>query len=181
MMKKYYTESGEKIRNPTAYAKTGAPMYQSKSWNDTKDINASTTIYKMKLEGGKKYIGKTTDIDRRMNQHFSGNGSQVTKKFKPVEGEVIDEVPGFFSDQAEQEHTEYYIQKHGYNNVRGGKYVNSKTLKKNKPSFQCYRCGRQGHMKQNCYAKTHINGYSLKQPQEFYDDSDGSYDSDMCF
>ena len=30
----------------------------------------------------------------------------------------------------EQNHTNKYIKKHGYNNVRGGKYTNSKTLHK---------------------------------------------------
>ena len=29
-MPTYYTESGQKIRNPEAYALTGAPMYKNK-------------------------------------------------------------------------------------------------------------------------------------------------------
>ena len=91
-MPTYYTEYGQKIRNPEAYASTGAPMYETK-YGNTKDINAPTIIYKMNLQNDKKYIGKTTDFDRRMEQHFSGNGSKVTKKFKPISGEVIDEVP----------------------------------------------------------------------------------------
>ena len=128
----YYTQSGEKIRNPEAYAKTGAPMYRTK-FSESKDINAPTAIYKMNLEGGKKYVGKTSDIDRRMNQHFTGNGAKVTKKFKPIDAKVVDEVPGFFSDEVEQEYTEEYIGKYGYENVRGGYYTNSKTLKKSSP------------------------------------------------
>ena len=75
-MPTYYTQSGEKIRNPEAYAITGSPMYKTK-FSETKDINAPTAIYKLNLKGGKKYIGKTEDIDRRMDQHFSGNGSQL--------------------------------------------------------------------------------------------------------
>ena len=77
---------------------------------------------------GKKYVGKTNNVDRRMVQHFKGNGAQVTKKFKPIEGEVIDSCNGYFSNNIEQKHTEKYINKHGYNNVRGGSYTNSKTL-----------------------------------------------------
>ena len=129
-MPTYYTQSGEKIRNPEAYALTGAPMFKTK-YQQKKDINAPTTIYKLNLENGKKYVGKTTDVDRRMDQHFSGNGSKVTKKFKPIDGKIIDEVPGFFSDDVEQEYTEDYIEKYGYNNVRGGYYTNSQTLEKN--------------------------------------------------
>ena len=67
-----------------------------------------------------------------MTEHFSGNGSQVTKKFKPVSAKIVDKVPGFFSDKKEQEQTDKYIHKYGYSNVRGGKYTNSKTLKHDK-------------------------------------------------
>jgi hypothetical protein len=126
--KSYYTESGSKIHNPEAYARTGAPMY--KGYNSDKNINKETTIYKVNCNSGKKYIGKTTDFDRRMDQHFSGNGSKVTQKFKPKSAKEIDSCPGFFSKELEQPHTEKTIEKHGYDKVRGGSYVNSKTLKR---------------------------------------------------
>lgn len=126
-MVEYYTKGGKKIYNPAAYAKTGAPMYKK---NNTTNINKTTYIYKLNLENNKKYIGKTTNIDRRMNQHFGGNGSKVTKKFAPKDGEIVDVCNGYFSDKIEQNHTNKYIKKHGYNNVRGGKYTNSKTLHK---------------------------------------------------
>lgn len=100
-------------------------------YNSNVNINETTQIYKLNLEDGKKYVGKTTNIDRRINQHFSGNGAKVTKKFKPIDGKVVDECHGYFSDKLEQKYTEKYINKHGYNNVRGGKYTNSKTLKSN--------------------------------------------------
>ena len=165
MNKNYYTKSGEPIRNPTAYAKSGAPMFETQN-NRVKDINAPTSIYKLNLENGKKYIGKTTDVDRRMDEHFSGNGSKVTQKFKPKDGEIVDEVPGFFADDVEHEHTKKYIQKHGYGNVRGGYYTNSNTLhttnyNHSKRTNGCRRCGRQGHTKSSCYASTHAKGYEL--------------------
>jgi predicted GIY-YIG superfamily endonuclease len=119
----YYTKNGKKIWKPTAYAKTGAPMYKTK-YNDSTNINVPTSIYKLNLKNNKKYIGKTANLDSRMKQHFSGNGSQVTKKFKPIRGEV----PGYFSNKAEQKYTEKYISKCGYENVRGGSYTNSTTL-----------------------------------------------------
>ena len=159
-MTTYYTSNGTYIRNPEAYARTGAPMYKTK-YGDSPDINQKTDIYKLNLKNGKKYIGKTTNIDRRMNQHFSGNGAKVTKKFEPIDGKVVDSCPGFFSDKLEQEYTEEYIDKYGYENVRGGKYTNSKTLNKTKQKNTCYRCGREGHYASNCYAKTHIDGYKL--------------------
>ena len=125
-MPKYYTKNGNIIHNNEAYARTGAPMFDYEG----NDINKPHKIYKANLSHGKKYIGKTTNIDRRINQHVQGRGSQVTKKFKPKSFEIVDEVPGYFSSEVEQYHTEKNIKKYGYNNVRGGVYTNSKTLKK---------------------------------------------------
>lgn len=156
IMPTYYTQSGEKIRDPEAYALTGAPMFKTK-YSESKDINTPTTIYKLNLEDGKKYVGKTTNFDRRMDQHFSGNGAKVTKKFKPVDGKTIDEVPGFFSDEVEQECTKDYIKKYGYDKVRGGSYTNSHTFKKTnggKPSKKqvvCFKCGNPRHYANQCY------------------------------
>lgn len=31
-----------------------------------------------------------------------------------------------------------------------------------KRSGTCYRCGRPGHMQNKCYARTHINGYQIR-------------------
>lgn len=146
----YYTKSGTRIYNPTAYAKTGAPMYKTfynkngdKIYNPKayfnsggdlyvkENINQPKSIYKIECEGGKIYIGETKNLDKRMEQHFSGKGAKVTKKFKPIEGKELAVVPGYLVKKVEQEYTEKYIDKYGYNNVRGGKYVNSKTLKIN--------------------------------------------------
>ena len=79
-------------------------MYKEKCGN-SKNINEKHYIYKLNLENNKKYIGKTTNIEKRMNQHFSGNGSKVTKKFAPIEGKIIDSCNGFFSNYVEQKHT----------------------------------------------------------------------------
>lgn len=39
--------------------------------------------------------------------------------FEPKYMKEIDKVPGYFADELEQEHTEEYINKYGYNKVRG--------------------------------------------------------------
>ena len=123
----YYTILGELIRNPKAYAKTGSPMYSSPKYQFI-DLNQKTYIYKLYLEGDKIYIGKTNNIKRRVEEHFSGGGSKVTQKFKPVNYEILEVCDGFFSEEVEQYHTDESIKLYGYENVRGGKYTNSKTL-----------------------------------------------------
>ena len=100
----------------------GSPKYQ------IIDLNQKTYIYKLYLEGDKIYIGKTTNIKRRIEEHFTGGGSKVTQKFKPHTYEIIEVCDGFFSEQIEQYHTKEHIKTYGYENVRGGKYTNSKTL-----------------------------------------------------
>ena len=124
----YYTNNGRYIKHPDAYAKTGAPMFKGKYGK--KNVNQITYIYKLNLEEGKKYIGKTIDIERRMEQHFNGYGAKVTKKFKPNDYEILDSCPGVLSDGLEQQYTEEYIEKYGYERVRGGNLVNSHDLKK---------------------------------------------------
>ena len=81
----FYTKSGVVVKNPEAYAETGAPMFDYKGNN----INKLHTIYKVNCENGKKYIGKTTDIERRIYQHATGNGAKVTQKFKPKTYEIV--------------------------------------------------------------------------------------------
>ena len=120
----YYTQYGEEVRNPEAYASTGAPMYDCEG----KNVNEETSIYVAKLENGKRYIGKTKDFNRRCNQHFGGNGSRVTQKYSPIKIKEVDVVPGYFASECEQEHTDRYIRKYGYSNVRGGRYTNSRNF-----------------------------------------------------
>ena len=42
------------------------------------------TIYILELEEGKYYIGKTSNIDLRIEQHNELYGSEWTKKYKPI-------------------------------------------------------------------------------------------------
>ena len=49
------------------------------------DIENVNYVYSLNLKDGRKYIGKTNNIDRWMQEHFSGNGSKWTKKYNPTD------------------------------------------------------------------------------------------------
>lgn len=182
MPNSFYTKNNEYIRNPDSYAKTGAPMYKTK-YGKPVNINKLTDIYELSLKHNKKYIGKTTDIDRRMKEHFSGNGAKVTQKFAPVKGKVIDQCPGYFSDKVEQMHTKANIEKYGYENVRGGSYTNSKTLKASKPlntksshkQVTCFKCGKEGHYANNCNKTYTTTGSNLSKSYNNFCESEYDY------
>lgn len=86
------------------------PYYQKKSHY----------VYTLNLEGGKKYVGYTSNLNKRMHQHFSGNGSMVTKQCKPVSVHAVNKCSSLQAAK-NAERIVYHNMKnyHGTNNVRG--------------------------------------------------------------
>jgi len=123
----------------------------------------SITIYILKLEKNKYYVGRTKNFEKRFEEHIIGNGSMWTKKYKPIKVEQIIKNANIFD---EDRYVKEYMSKYGIENVRGGSYVNEKLDEIQIYSLQkeiwssndlCTRCGRSGHFINNCYAKTDIN------------------------
>jgi predicted GIY-YIG superfamily endonuclease len=84
-------------------------------------------VYSLNLAGGKKYVGKTDNIDKRLADHFSGNGSQWTQKHKPVSVNHI-QVCRTSATQAKAETIVYTKMRdyHGMSKVRGAGHTTSK-------------------------------------------------------
>lgn len=75
-----------------------------------------STIYILKCQGNKYYVGKTDDPEDRISQHFSGFGSEWTKRHPPQRVlEVIEGCDEFDEDK----YTLKSMQKYGIDNVRG--------------------------------------------------------------
>ena len=107
-------------------------------------------IYILQLEYEKYYIGKTFDVNFRIDKHFTNNGSMWTKKYKPI---TILTIIANCDDYDEDKHTIIYMEKYGINNVRGGSFCEIKLSDNNIKTLQqmiksatdkCYICGKNG-------------------------------------
>lgn len=135
-------------------------------------VMATTNIYILRLTEGKYYVGKTDNIEKRYQEHLSGNGSAWTRKYKPI---AIEKTIQGASTFDEDRYVKEYMSKHGINNVRGGQYVEmhlgdmqQEEIKKSirGASNLCMRCGRGNHWAKDCIARTDVHG------KEIYDDND---------
>jgi len=143
------------------------------------------TVYILKLEGGKFYVGKTNGtIKHRLNAHMKSNGSAWTRMFKPVR--VISEIPNCDSYD-EDKYTIKYMKIYGIDNVRGGSFCepelsqhNINTIKQmiDGTSDKCYRCGREGHFVSSCYATKHIDGHYISESES---ESESESDELSCY
>lgn len=126
-------------------------------------------IYILRLSTGKYYIGKTKNVDKRWEEHISGNGSGWTKKYKPLS--LIKSVVST-SHFDEDRYVKEYMEKYGIDNVRGGTYSNmvldanciavlEKEIRHSKNL--CVRCGRDTHFVKDCYAATDSDGKAIKK------------------
>ena len=76
-------------------------------------------VYVLKLEEDKWYVGFTEDFDARMEKHNTGQGSDWTTKYKPVEVALVEDG----NKRTETLLTAALVAKHGIENVRGGYFA----------------------------------------------------------
>ena len=50
-------------------------------------------VYILECSNGKYYTGSTNDLERRLFEHWNGDGSNFTKKYPPVQLLYIEEFP----------------------------------------------------------------------------------------
>ncbi len=73
-------------------------------------------IYVLKLVEDRYYIGRTSNIFRRIQQHFTGVGSVYTKNYKPLK---VIEVEEETTTEDERFKTMSVMEKYGWEKVRG--------------------------------------------------------------
>jgi predicted GIY-YIG superfamily endonuclease len=129
---------------------------------------SKTNVYVLRLEGGHYYVGKSDNVMKRYQQHLSGAGSAWTRKYKPVSVvKTIENVSPFEEDKITKE----YMSKYGIDKVRGGSYVDVELSPFHIDAINmetwaakdlCTQCGRPGHFKKDCRAKTDASGNKIQ-------------------
>ena len=84
-------------------------------------------IYVLECEGGKYYVGKTGDGERRLKQHISGQGAEWTKMHKPER--IVDYYKNA-KDSDEKKVFESMVKKHGASKVRGAHFTKRRASRK---------------------------------------------------
>jgi predicted GIY-YIG superfamily endonuclease len=113
----------------------------------------SCSIYVLSLENGKYYVGRTEKPNERINQHFTGEGSEWTKKYKPKEIQIV---YNGCSRSDEEKYTLEMMVKYGIDNVRGASHCQV-VLTESEIEFLtreiwnikglCFRCGGKHFIK----------------------------------
>ena len=117
------------------------------------------SVYVLKLEGGRYYVGKSDNVMKRYEEHLNGVGSGWTARYPPVSlVKTIEGVGPFEEDKTVKE----YMGLYGIDKVRGGTYVTEKltdaqhsVLKQEIWASQdrCTRCGSSGHWVATCHVR----------------------------
>jgi len=142
-----------------------------------------TNIYVVACQGGRFYVGKSDNVQKRFEQHLNGGGSAWTRKYKPISlAKVFKNVSHFEEDKVVKE----YMDKYGIDKVRGGSYVEIELSDLQKEGIQkeiwaakdlCTRCGGSGHFVKDC-EKGEEEGDEEDEDDDDDDDDDGDDDDD---
>lgn len=130
-------------------------------------------IYILKCEEDKYYVGKSTNINKRLKQHFKKKGASWTKIYKPVQ---IYEIRRNCDEFDEEKITLQYMKKFGINNVRGGSYtriqltiyeINHLVRLIRSCADRCFVCGSKEHFAKHCQklfcVKCKKNGHLVEE------------------
>ena len=115
-------------------------------------------LYVLRLQHGCWYVGSTSNLDRRVYQHRTGQGSEWTKAHPVID--VAEWVYCQYSEQ-EDEKTRTLMLKYGIHRVRGGHHCQVHFTPEyvhrlmGALSHCCSYCGKYGHCDRSCWQRYH--------------------------
>lgn len=132
---------------------------------------ASARVYVLELLGGFVYVGKSTDVKRRVEEHMRGDGAWFTKAYRPT-GRLLRRLGTLEGDGdgPERDETLRQMDARGWERVRGWKYTRKelsaldvREIEANIREMKdlCRRCGRKGHFWAKCAYRTDRHGKAL--------------------
>eukprot|EP00871_Galdieria_phlegrea_P005596 jgi/Galph1/6037/GphlegSOOS_G4684.1 len=120
-------------------------------------------VYILRLENNKWYIGSSSNLEERLHQHCTGQGSSWTATYQPLElFDCVLQRDGWHEENLTKE----YMIRYGIENVRGGPYTSCTFTEEEKEAIQrcldsyeqrCYICGSSSHFAYGCRLNS-ING-----------------------
>ena len=115
-----------------------------------------SSIYILKCDKNKFYVGKSNNVNKRIQEHFQTNGSAWTRKYKPLSVHKIIDTSDIFD---EDKWTLKYMELYGIKNVRGGSFCKLILTKSelniirrmiNGANDNCFLCGSDKHFIRSC-------------------------------
>jgi predicted GIY-YIG superfamily endonuclease len=120
--------------------------------------NHQPTLYALKLCNEKYYVGVTSHLQRRYEQHLKGQGPTWTRLYPPIGFERLT-IRNSDNPFEEDTMTKELMLKYGIDNVRGGSYSNSKlsdaqleilNTEIRTATGACYHCSSTDHYANHC-------------------------------